>query len=176
MPEATLGILSTGETDNDRAFLKVLAFQDFGSKCAFWPDLSLTTFDKTNVRNGTYPIWGPLHLLAKVPAKGMLPSNAVVSDLVQYFTGAKVPPGGTKKTLVDLEIKGHTVPQCAMTKTRDTEMAPSKDFKPTDPCGCYFESKVPGGGQMKCTACTMDTDCADAGANMFCSYGFCEAK
>jgi hypothetical protein len=175
MPETTLGILSTGEADNDRAFLKVLAFQDFGSKCAFWPDLSLTTFDKTNVRNGSYPVWGPLHLLAKVASKGAFPTNATVSDIVKYFTGDKVPPGGAKQ-LIDLEIKAHTVPQCAMTMTRDTEMAPAKAYKPPQPCGCYFESKVAGGGMMKCTACQMDADCADAGANMQCSFGFCEAK
>jgi hypothetical protein len=173
--ETTLGILSTGETDNDRGFLKVLAFQDFGSKCAYWPDTSLTTFDKINVRTGLYPVWGPLHLLAKVPSKGAFPTNATVSDIVKYFTGDKVPPTGPKQ-LIDLEIKAHTVPQCAMTKTRDTEMAPSKAFSPKDPCGCYFESKVAGGGPTKCTACMADADCADAGANMFCSYGFCEAK
>ncbi len=174
MPETTLGILSTGEADNDRAFLKVLAFQDFGSKCAFWPDSSLTTFDKSNVRTGLYPVWGPLHLLAKVPAKGMPPTNATVKDIVQYFTGEKVPPGGAKQ-LIDLEIKAHTVPQCAMTKSRDTEMAPAKDYKPPQPCGCYFESKVPGGGKMMCTACTTDADCGDAGTKT-CSFGFCEAK
>jgi hypothetical protein len=176
MPQTTLGILSTGEADNDRAFLKVLGFQDFGSKCAYWPDLSLTTFDKTNVRNGTYPIFGPLHMLASVAAMGMAPTNAKVADIVAYLTGTKVPTGASKTALLDIEIKNHVIPQCAMTKTRDSEMAPVKDFKPTDPCGCYFESKVPMGGKMACTPCMADGDCADAGANKFCSYGFCEAK
>jgi hypothetical protein len=44
-------------------------------------------------------------------------------------------------------------------------------YSPAEPCGCYYESKVPGGGSS-CTACTDDTPCGGGK----CRHGFCEAK
>jgi hypothetical protein len=172
-PENYLGILSTGEADRDRSFLTVLAFQDFGKKCSFWPDSSTTTFDKINVRNGDYPVFGPLHLLAKVASQGGDPTNPVVKLIVSYFTGKADPPGG-KTQLIDLMIKNYTVPQCAMHVTRSTEMGPLSSYKPDVPCNCYFELKATGTAPSSCKTCTTDADCT--GTNMVCGYGFCEAK
>ena len=175
-PEQALGILSTGEADTVRSAMKVLAFQPWGQKCAFWPDSSLTTFDKKWVRTGEYPIWGPLHLLAKVASAGAAPTNPEVAKIVSYFAGTAVPPGGSKTTLIDLEIGAHTVPQCAMKVKRTTEVGPTSPNTPADPCGCYFEFKATGAAPASCHTCTADADCADGGANMICSYGYCEAK
>ena len=175
-PEKVLGILSTGESDNNRSTMKVLAFQDRGQKCSFWPDSSLTTFDKKWVRTGEYPIWGPLHLLAKVASAGAAPTNPEVAKIISYFTGTAVVPGGTKTTLLDLEIAAHTVPQCAMKVKRAKEVGPYSANTPADPCGCYFDFKATGAAPTSCKTCTDTADCADGGANLVCSYGYCEAK
>jgi ABC-type phosphate transport system substrate-binding protein len=172
-PERFLGILSTGEADRDRSFLKVLAFQDMGKKCAYWPDSSLTTFDKANVRSGDYPVFGPLHLLARVSAQGGSPTNPTVKRIIDYFVGNVDPPEG-KTQLIDLEIANYTVPQCAMRVRRTTEMGPLSAFTPDTPCGCYFELKATGSAPATCKTCTTNSDCT--GANMVCGYGYCEAK
>jgi ABC-type phosphate transport system substrate-binding protein len=171
-PQTGLGIVSTGEADNDRAFMKVLAFQPLGGKCAFWPDSSLTSFDKANVIVGDYPIFGPLHLLTKVDASNV-PVNANAAKIVSYFTGTADPPGGPTQ-LLDLEIANHTVPQCAMKVKRTSEMGDLAAYKSDKPCGCYFAAKVPGGAApASCTACPNGNECS---ATQTCSYGYCEAK
>jgi hypothetical protein len=172
-PSQYLGILSTTESERDRAFVTVLAFQELGKKCAFWPNSSLTAFDKTNVRNGDYPIFGPLHLMTKVGSQGGDPTNPVVKQIINYFTGKADPPGG-KTQLIDLEIKNYTVPQCAMRVKRGTEMGPLTAYTPDLPCHCYFEKMAIGTAPSSCKTCTMDAECT--GANMVCGYGYCEAK
>jgi hypothetical protein len=172
-PQTFLGILSTGEADRDRSFLKVLAFQEMGKKCSFWPDSSLTTFDKINVRKGDYPIFGPLHLLTKVSSQGGDPVDPTVKKIMDYFTGKADPPGG-KTQLIDLQIKNYAVPQCAMQVKRTTEMGPLSPYKPETPCGCYFEQMATGTAPTSCKTCTTAADCT--GANMVCGYGYCEAK
>jgi hypothetical protein len=172
---SVLGIISTGESDANRDSMKVLGFQDFGQKCAYWPDSSLTSFDKRWVRTGQYPIWGPLHMLAKVASAGGDPTNALVKKVIGYFSGAEAPPGDTN-LIIDLEIKSHTIPQCAMKVKRTKELGPYAAYTDPKPCGCYFDAHVPGGSvPATCKTCTDDTGCGDAG-NMTCSYGYCEAK
>ena len=172
---SVLGIVSTGEADRDRDFLKVVGFQDFGQKCAYWPDSSLTSFDKKWVRTGQYPIWGPLHMLAAVTTAGGDPTNPLVKTIVGYFNGTETPPGN-KNLIIDLEIASHTVPQCAMKVRRTRELGPYSASNDPNPCGCYFDAHIPGGAvPASCKTCTTTDECGDAG-NMICSYGYCEAK
>ena len=173
-PQSVLGIVSTGEADRDRDFMKVLGFQDLGKKCAYWPDSSLTTFDKKWVRSGEYPIWGPLHMLAKVSSMGGDPTNAAVKKIVGYFKGTEMPPGG-KNQIIDIEIASHTVPQCAMKVKRTSELGAYTPYTDATPCNCYFETKANGMAPTTCKTCMNDGDCGDAGT-MTCSYGYCEAK
>jgi ABC-type phosphate transport system substrate-binding protein len=170
---SVLGIVSTGEADNDRSFMKVLGFQDFGQKCAYWPDSSLNSFDKKWVRGGQYPIWGPLHMLAAVSATGGDPTNPTVKKIIGYFKG-EMPPGNNPNLILDLEIANHTVPQCAMKVKRTSELGAYMPNDDAHPCGCYFDAHIPG-GTTSCKTCTTDSDCGDAG-NTTCSYGYCEAK
>ncbi len=173
--QSVLGIVSTGEADRDRDFMKVLAFQDFGKSCAYWPDSSLTSFDKKWVRTGEYPIWGPLHMLAAVSSAGGEPTNASVKKVIHYFSGAETPQGG-KNQIVDLEIAQHTIPQCAMKVKRTKELGAYTAYTDPSPCGCYFDAHVPGGSvPASCKTCTDNSECGDAGT-MICSYGYCEAK
>ncbi len=142
-PQSVIGIVSTGEADRDRDTIKVLGFQDFGKTCAYWPDSSLTSFDKKWVRSGDYPVWGPLHMLAKVTAAGGEPTNASVKKIIDYFKGTQPPPGG-KTQIIDLEIGKGTVPQCAMKVKRTRELGPYTPNDDPNPCNCYFDAHRPG--------------------------------
>jgi hypothetical protein len=169
-PQQWLGILSTAEADANRSNLKVLTFQPFAQKCAVWPDSSLTSFDKINVRTGAYPIWGPLHLYTKATGSPPTPVNANASQIIGYFAGTMTPPAGETQ-LIDLEIASYTVPQCAMKVKRTTELGDTVANTVSKRCGCYFEAKVPG-GSTSCTPCSAAAPCAAAGT--VCSYGYCE--
>lgn len=168
-PEKTIGILAADVADANRAALKVLAFQAYGQKCGYWPDSSPTSFDKKNVRDGHYPIWGPLHLLANVDGSGK-PVKKEAADIIGYFTGDVKPPATVN--LLDLQIAANTVPICAMNVERTSEMGDVRAYTPAEPCGCYFDFKTTG--TTSCQACAADSDCT--GSNKHCRYGYCEAN
>ena len=74
--DSTIGILgsdfldqstTTGTTTTpNRMNVKALAFRAFGQHFAYWPDSNVSSYDKRNVREGRYAIWGYLHILASV--------------------------------------------------------------------------------------------------------------
>ncbi len=166
---STIGILSTDalKAAETRRNIRVLAFQDDGQLCGFYPDRIPASLDKQNVRDGHYPIWGPVHFFTAIT--GGQPSTKA-GALVQRFT---LP--GIDQTLLDAIAQGGLVPQCAMKVTRDAEMGPLRRYSPPFQCGCYFESKLaqdstpPG-----CTVCTSTNDCPAAAPA--CNLGFCEAR
>jgi hypothetical protein len=167
--EPAIGIISSDAYDAQRTNLKALAFQAFKQKHAYYPDSSSTTFDKQNVRDGHYVIWGPLHMVAKVGADGKA-TKPQVQDFIDYVQ-LKKPLGTTK--FIDVIIGANVVPSCAMKVTRSEEMGP---LSPSTPpagtgCGCYFDEKKKGAGMSGCTACPMGNECP---AGKMCSYGFCE--
>jgi hypothetical protein len=166
-PEATIGIMASDVADTNRTTLKILAYQHVGQDCAWLPDSSSTAFDKKNVRDGHYPLWGPIHFYAKVSAP-MMPSNAAVATFLGYFSGSTQPPTGVN--MLDLEIGAHTVPACAMSVSRTSEVGPVSAAAPT--CGCYFDFKATG--TTSCMACTKDADCT--GSSKHCRNGYCEAN
>jgi ABC-type phosphate transport system substrate-binding protein len=169
-PNATIGILASDLADGARDKVKILAYQHTQQLTGYWPDSKPTLFDKINVRDGHYPIWGPLHFYAKKDSSG----NPVIDGakkLIGYFTGKEPVPTGVN--LLDIESKsGHTVPQCAMYVTRSTELGDYSDYKPEQPCYCAFEKSATGA--TSCKSCAMDSEC-DA-ATQKCSNGYCEAK
>jgi len=55
-PDQSIGILSAEVAQDNRATVRVLAYQHFGQKCAVFPDRDKTSNDKMNVRNDLYPI------------------------------------------------------------------------------------------------------------------------
>jgi hypothetical protein len=169
LADSVIGILSTDalKSAEVRRNIRVLAFQDKKQLCGFYPDRIPVSLDKQNVRDGHYPIWGPVHFYTQV--SGGQPS-AKAGALVTRFSLPSIDQG-----LLDAIIAGFLVPQCAMTVARDTEMGPLRSFSPPFHCGCYFESKladnsVPPG----CIACTSTNNCpADRPA---CNLGFCETR
>jgi ABC-type phosphate transport system substrate-binding protein len=169
-PKKTIGILSSGEADPATATIKKLAFQGYGQTCAFWADSGVAEKDKKYVRDGHYPVWGPLHVLAKVNAQGVA-TDAKAKALIDLFAKQD-------QAIVDVEINANVVPLCAMNVARTTEVGPMMSVQPTGACGCYFDSKRKTGGAgadcKVCTAATEATDCT--GAAKHCNYGFCEVK
>lgn len=163
--EKGIGILSTDVTDGDRANLRVLAFRPFGGLCGYLPDSTPTSFDKRNVRDGHYPIWGPIHFFAATT--GGVP-NAAATALVTRFAAPRL-----EQSLFEAIIDKHLVPKCAMAVKRASEMGPFSSRVDTDfRCDCAFEKRATG--VTTCTPCTTTTDCPSA--TPACNYGYCEAN
>ena len=159
--EKSIGILSTDFTEKDRANLRVLAFQPSGASCGVLPDASATSREKRNVREGLYPIWGPLHLFARTT--NGLPSDTA-GALVLKFATPKIDPA-----VLQAETDGGVVPQCAMKVTRTSEMGEIKPYKPPFSCGCYYDQRT--NGKTDCKTCQVPADC---GAGDSCNLGYCE--
>jgi hypothetical protein len=170
--DATIGILGADYIDsrNLRAQIRVLAYQDSHQACAVAPDSTDTAKDKRNVRDGHYPIWGPLHLLYKVNAKGE-PDNADVRetllDIVGYLAGSKPLPNGV--SLLDVYAQSGLVPECAMRVSRSTDGGALTRSTPASPCACLFEKKATGA--TDCAPCKVQGDCS---AGQTCALGYCE--
>lgn len=169
LASSVIGILSTDALKNEetRRNIRILAFQDKGQLCGFYPDRIPVSLDKQNVRDGHYPIWGPVHFFTPITAGQ---PSAKASALVQRFSLPSI-----DKVLLDAIITSLDVPQCAMKVTRDTEMGPLKPYSPPFQCGCYFESKLAAGSTPPgCQACISTNDCPTA--RPACNFGFCEAR
>ena len=169
---AALGILAADyiDTNNLRAQIRVLAFQDTDQHCAVFPDSSGTAKDKRNVRDGHYPVWGPLHLLLRVDSQGK-PLNAAnrqaVTDIIGYLSGTKALPNQVQ--LIDLYAQSGLVPECAMHVSRSKDGGNIFPYQPPNPCSCLFDYKATG--STTCTKCAVQGDC---GSGETCSQGYCE--
>lgn len=160
--EASIGILSIDYADKNRGNLRSLYLQSKGQSSGYLPDLTKNTFDKMNVRDGHYPLWGYVHFFTPV-GPGGVPSDAAKA-MVTRFSVARLDQG-----LIDNIIGASLVPQCAMKIVRTGEVA---DFAPQTGlrCGCYFDAKTTG--KTDCKACQTSSDCpSEASA---CNYGYCE--
>jgi ABC-type phosphate transport system substrate-binding protein len=165
--DSAIGILSTDFADPARGQLRVLAFKDTGQTCAYYPDSTQFTRDKRNVRDGHYPIWGPVHFFARV-AGGIPGPNAAA--FVTRFTLPRL-----DKPLLDAITKSGLVPACAMTVQHTGEMGPFTPYSPPFQCGCYFEATVQGGAApASCIACAGPSDCPSA--KPACNNGYCELQ
>jgi hypothetical protein len=162
-----IGILSTDFTDPERSRLRMLAFKGKDQICGYYPDSTLFTRDKSNVRDGHYSIWGPVHFYAQVT--GGVPSQAAAA-LVTRFSLPRL-----DQTLLDAIIKIGFVPACAMNVQRTLEMGPISTYSPEFHCGCYFEATVPGGtAPASCQVCKGPADCPTG--KPACNNGFCELR
>ncbi len=166
--EQAIGIISADYYDSDRANLKALAFKATDQDCAYLPDSTPFKTDKQNVRDGHYPIWGPLHFFATT-------SNGVpVSPAAQAFLSVVSVPN-LPITLVNAFIGSSLVPSCAMGVQRSTELGALSSYAAPFQCSCYFEWKVNGVASPGCTACTGGTECTDP-KRPACNLGYCEVQ
>jgi hypothetical protein len=168
-PEATIGILTAEVAGANRATLSTLAYQDTDQTCGYWPDSTASGFDKSNVRDGHYAVWGPLHLLTKLDGMGY-PINKGAGDVIAYLTGTKIAPGGFD--LIALLAGASIIPACAMQVRRVSELGPLTSFAPERACGCYFEEVATG--KTSCKACMSDVECGETAPK--CNYGYCETQ
>jgi hypothetical protein len=162
--EKTIGTISADLADAQRGNLRELAFQATGQKCAFWADSTQFTKDKINIRDGHYPMWGPLHFFTQLQTGA---PSAAAGAFVLRFSSAKL-----DQPLVQAIALSGNVPACAMQVKRDTEMGPLSKADPPYNCGCFFDFTV--NGSTTCSTCTTSTDCKDP-AHPTCNYGYCES-
>jgi hypothetical protein len=163
-PEESIGILSIDYADKNRGNLRSLYLQAKDQSCGYLPDSNKNVFDKLNVRDGHYPLWGYVHFFTPV-GPGGVPSDAA-KTIITRFSVARL-----DQSLVDNIIGASEVPQCAMQVVRSDEIS---DYAPQNGlrCGCYFDFKTTG--RTECQACQTPADCpADHSA---CNYGYCEVN
>lgn len=167
--EHGIGILPTTLADRRRSELRPLGFQAIGQKGAFFPDRRSTSFEKQNVRDGHYPLWGYLHtVLQKDPANPSQPLSKKGARLSDIFLG-KNTVGGQDSLL--LAVQNGYVPQCAMKVTRASDSTTMTVFAPGEPCHCFFEHNI-SQGNLTCQQCPTGT-CASGGV---CRRKYCEAQ
>jgi hypothetical protein len=156
--EKTMGILASDVADSNRQVLHPLAFQDVGQSCGWYPDSTQDAFDKRNVRDGRYPIWGPSHLVVYTDGNGN-PTNTAAKTLVDAMNGANSQVLATLD-VVQFYAKSHIIPTCAMHVTRASDGHDYGPYKPPISCSCYYDSQT--SQQTSCVACNTDADCKNA--------------
>ena len=169
----TIGILVAGSADPNRSTIRVLAFQDQDQSCGYYPDSTATAFDKYNVRNGHYPIWGPSHFYNRV--NGSVPLKPNAQTFINDLSGITPLPG---VDLLALYAQNRVIPLCAMHVQRMSDGANYTPYTPSTSCNCYYDAQAIG--QTSCKTCSGPTDCpASAPAcNKFNNQpmGYCEPQ
>jgi len=163
--DKSIGILAADYSA--RPELKQLAYQHYGQRCGYRPDVQ--PLDKRNTREGRYAIWGPLHLFTQVDAGSGLAKKQEARDIIAYLTGTEPPPLGVD--LIRTEVGLHIVPPCAMKVQRKSEIGPMTPFKPARACGCAFDKEAVG--TTSCKSCTTNAQCTGTES---CNFGFCEKQ
>jgi hypothetical protein len=192
----TLGILSVTNTDTARPGslsptpVKELAFQANGQECGYLPDSTSAAFDKLNVRQGRYVIWGPIHFITAVaggkPANtsnpGDAPTDAAVQELIDLLTLSPSLTDPQAEASIQASAQAGVIPDCAMQVQRTGEVTPKPveySYSPPEgSCGCYWESQtIAGATPTGCHPCTASATCSKTyPATPVCRYGFCEAN
>jgi hypothetical protein len=150
-----------------RPGLRQLAYQHYGQRCGYLPDVKGN--DKRNVRDGHYPLWGPVHFFTRVDAATGLAVNPNARRVIAYLTGTSPPPQGLD--LISVEARQQFVSPCAMTVARKTEMGPLVSHKPPRSCACAFDNATAG---TTCKPCTQNAECPSSAPS--CNFGYCELQ
>lgn len=169
-PATAIGILPTTIADSHRATdARVMAFQAIGQHGAFYPDRRSTTFEKQNVRDGHYPLWGYLHMILRAdPVQPTMPKSANGARVASILL-AQSQVGG--QDVLPMQVAAGFVPQCAMHIARTDDVSAPSVYAPPDPCHCWFEKNVPN-GMPSCAACPDGKTCAIGK----CRRNFCEVQ
>jgi ABC-type phosphate transport system substrate-binding protein len=176
-PQASIGFISADAFDavgataaaTPRTQLSELAFQWYGQTKAYYADSDPSAFDRRNVRDGHYAIWGYEHMLAAVDGSGAI-TNPKAANFIGWINGTKVDASFDP---VVLEAGAGTIPTCAMKVQRYTDGGPLAYYTPADPCGCAFEAAVTKMTPTGCDACT-GTGASTCTGGKSCHHGFCE--
>jgi len=166
--EQAIGIISNDYYDRSNGNIKELAYQAPTQSCGFFPDSKQFVKDKRNVRDGHYPIWGPLHFFATI--SGGVPTSPAAAAFVATVSVAE--PG---IDLLNAYVDAGLVPSCAMQVQRSIDLGPLSSYTPPIGCGCYFEARLAGGeAPASCQPCMNSNECTDP-ARPVCNLSFCEA-
>ena len=163
-PKAAIGILGNEVYDGLRDQLTVLAFRAFHQYAAYYPDSTVTSRDKKNLRDGHYTVWSPTVWMDNT-SNGM-PVNSDARYVIDMIAGHEVTPAPNFSPDVVVASVGLT-PDCAMRVNRTMEGGPLALYKPPTSCTCKFEATV---DVSTCATCSADTPCATG----VCRDGYCE--
>lgn len=133
-----------------------------------WPSVEKEGNALENVRNGSYELWGPLHMIVQDDR------DTHVSEVVnRVATDGKLLDGEAGKELVRKIIRAQLVPACAMKKKRilDKDGGDVIDFRHDYPCRCFYDSMVT---QPSCQECG-GVDDPPCEMEHRCYYGYCES-
>ncbi len=164
-PEQAIGFASADNVDANRATVRTLAYQHTDQSCGYWPDSTVTSFDKANVRDGHYWLWSPARLIVPVGSDGQ-PSNPLTRELVNYWNGSVETP---EVPFTEVQIRSRSIPQCAMQVWRNGDLGALYSRAPSAPCNCLFSQIATG--STTCAPCSATTACATG----VCRHGYCEA-
>jgi hypothetical protein len=176
-PQA-IGILGDEVYDAMRGKgVDVLAFQAFGQSYAYYPDSTVSSFDKQNIRDGHYTLWSPTVYITPVDSANV-PTNPTVKYITDLVLGNTATPpdgltdGGTAIDGLGAIVDVGLTPNCAMQVQRSGDGAPLTSYTPAAPCTCDFLGKVPGAAALpaSCVTCSAAAPCATG----TCSNGYCE--
>ncbi|HVT09975.1 MAG TPA: hypothetical protein VHO67_21085 [Polyangia bacterium] len=160
---------ASGTSPAPRSALNSLAFQAYGQTMAYYADSDAASFDRKNVRDGHYGIWGYEHMIVNVDTTGAI-TNAKAANFVGWILGTKVDPSFDA---VALTSGAGTIPVCAMKVKRSDDGGPLDYYTDPDPCGCAFEAAATKTTPAGCVACT-GTGTSTCTGGKTCHHGFCE--
>jgi hypothetical protein len=195
--DAAIGILSNATVDPNKKLggVEPLAFQASGQDCAYYPDSQLSTFDKINVRQGRYEIWGYEHFVTNVTggkpvvnpnaqSNPAVSANADVQAVINVLTHTNITSTSTPSIVqvVGAETAAYFIPQCAMQVMRTSEIGAEASYQPPEGCGCLYESLPHGGAGntssycQTCTKASEKTDCTVKPYTTCNDFGYCEVQ
>ena len=164
-PLTAIGFVSAVNLGPNRSSINTVAFQAQGQMLAYRADSRPELADRANVRDGHYPIWGYVHLIAKTSGGGIATQAA---DLIGWINGTK-----TSRNIdpVAIEANLSLIPQCAMRVKRSSDGGLLSPYSPPTTCNCEYEAVATQTSPAACTACTSSSMCAGSST---CRHGFCE--
>lgn len=168
MTTPALGFAGTDATNGARGTqLRALAYRHWGQTNFYYPDSTAASFDKRNVRDGHYPVWGYEHALVLTNATGA-PVNATAARVADILQGTVAIAGDDIQRVY---ARSYLVPICAMEVARTRDGGDFSIATQSAPCTRLFECSYPG-TTTTCTPCTDSSACSGG----VCRRGICEAR
>lgn len=175
---SAIGLLASSAADKERGELRILAFQSEGQACGYLPDSSATSFDKVNVREGRYGIFGPMQFLVNVndsqlPVAVSANSDDHVRAAIDFLTLSDSLDKESQLVMLEAAVSASVIPPCAMKVQRADEYSEPVSYEPEQACHCFFEVNA-GVANHGCVSCESDADCG--GDTPSCNFGYCEKR
>ena len=147
--------------------MKVLAFQDRGQKCSFWPDSSLTTFDKKYSSRRSYTRYSRPCISSPRLGRRRAPTNpGGPPGFHQLLRAARPSTRWHQTTLLDTrDRRAHGSSVRNEGQTGREEVRTYSADAPADPCAATSISRQPAPPTW-CKRARIQRDRADGGTNL----------